>query len=120
MAQRVAKIAEAMKKLPTAVLPQKVNGRWRKPAFSALKVARLRKAVGAEVDEIIAAARPKPEPSPWSNKPNKGHKHDREKPERMAKIEKLLAKQPEFIATMKKNMKAQSVEKKRKKNPMPY
>merc|ERR1711990_352691 len=113
-------IEEAMRRLPEACLPTKANGKWRKPAFSALKIARLRKVVGAEVDTIVAAARPKKEPSPWSNKPNKGHKYERERPERMAKIASLLARQDEFVATMKKTMKAQSMEKQIKKSPKPY
>ena len=52
------------------VIGRSLLGRvWRKPEFSALRIARLRKAAGREeVDAIIAEARPKPEPMPWSNK----------------------------------------------------
>ena len=35
-------------------------------------------------------------------RPNKGHKHERDRPARLANIEKLLAQQDSFVATMKK------------------
>jgi len=38
----------------------------------------------------------------------------------MANIEKLMSQQDTFVATMKKNMKAQSIEKQLKKNPKPF
>jgi len=57
---------------------------------------------------------------PWSNKPNKGHKHEHAKAARLENIQKQLARQPELIANMKKSMKAQSQEKKNKLNPKPF
>ena len=41
-------LATALKRLPDAVKVTKVNGKWHKPEFSALKLARIRQAGGGD------------------------------------------------------------------------
>eukprot|EP00656_Telonema_subtile_P023150 TRINITY_DN2448_c0_g1_i1.p1 TRINITY_DN2448_c0_g1~~TRINITY_DN2448_c0_g1_i1.p1 ORF type:complete len:136 (+),score=28.62 TRINITY_DN2448_c0_g1_i1:3-410(+) len=86
----------------------------RQPEFSALKLARIRKAGGGDaVDAALAEVRPRA--APRDPKPPKGRKADRLKPERMAKVERLLTRQPELIAKMKETRKTQAAEKAKKK-----
>merc|ERR1712194_694116 len=100
--------------LADAVKVTRVNNRWRKPEFSALKLARIRSAGGGEaVDAALADVRPRKEPR--APKAPKGRKADRLKPERMAKIERLLTQQPELIDKMKEARKTQAAEKAKKK-----
>merc|ERR1712166_1029608 len=107
-------LANAVKRLPDAIKVTKVTHRWRKPEFSALKLARIRRAGGGEaVDAAVADVRPRKESR--APKPPKGRKADRLKPERMAKIERLLTQQPELIDKMKETRKTQAAEKAKKK-----
>eukprot|EP00656_Telonema_subtile_P023151 TRINITY_DN2448_c0_g1_i2.p2 TRINITY_DN2448_c0_g1~~TRINITY_DN2448_c0_g1_i2.p2 ORF type:complete len:124 (+),score=32.12 TRINITY_DN2448_c0_g1_i2:70-441(+) len=107
-------LANALKRLPDAIKVTKVNNRWQKPEFSALKLARIRKAGGGDaVDAALAEVRPRA--APRDPKPPKGRKADRLKPERMAKVERLLTRQPELIAKMKETRKTQAAEKAKKK-----
>eukprot|EP00658_Telonema_sp_P-2_P079097 TRINITY_DN756_c0_g1_i2.p2 TRINITY_DN756_c0_g1~~TRINITY_DN756_c0_g1_i2.p2 ORF type:complete len:122 (-),score=28.86 TRINITY_DN756_c0_g1_i2:515-880(-) len=109
-------LANCLKRLPDALRPTKVNGRWRKPEFSALQIARIRKAGGSvEMDAALAEVRPRKEPR--APKPPKGRKSDRLKPERLAKVESNLARQPELMAKMKEQRVAQALVK-AKKNAM--
>merc|ERR1712166_373793 len=99
-------LATALKRLPDAVKVTKVNGKWHKPEFSALKLARIRQAGGGDaVDAALLEA-----------KPPKGRKCDREKPLRLEKIETLLARQPEFHKKIVEVRVAQATEKFKKKN----
>ena len=91
------KFQEHFAKLPQAMLPRFVNNKWRKPEFSARRVAELRKkALQENVEWTFDAAR-KPEKFPRL-KPPKGHKRlrDREVKLRDAKREAAEKRQPEI------------------------
>ena len=89
----VSAVRKALGALPVAMTPSRVNGKWHAPEFSRRKVAELRKAaLSFDLDWVHDTAR-KP-----VRERMKGHKHDRERPLREAKIQAALAKQPELIA----------------------
>ena len=97
MYRNALKFQEHFAKLPQAMLPQFVNNKWRKPEFSARRVAELRKkALQENVEWTFDAAR-KPEKFPRL-KPPKGHKRlrDREVKLRDAKREAAEKRQPEI------------------------
>ena len=93
------KFQEHFAKLPQAMFPRFVDNKWRKPEFSARRVAELRKKALQENIEwtlTFDAAR-KPEKFPRL-KPPKGHKRlrDREVKLRDAKREAAEKRQPEI------------------------
>ena len=87
-------VQKALGSLPAAMQPTRVNGKWHAPEFSRRKLAELRKAaLGFDLSwEWDRERKPVREREP------KGHKHNRDKPLREAKIAAALAKQPELIA----------------------
>ncbi|KAI3437914.1 hypothetical protein D9Q98_000359 [Chlorella vulgaris] len=94
MAHLLAKLGEA------AIKWQRTqSGVWRKPAISAKNLARLRRETLLEGGEwpyekpVVETKRRKP----------KGHKHDREKPQREAAIQKKLEVVDERIAEYRKS-----------------
>ena len=95
------KFQEHLAKLPQAMFPRFVDNKWRKPEFSARRVAELRKKALQENVEWTfdddAKARRKPEKFPRL-KPPKGHKRlrDREVKLRDAKREAAEKRQPEI------------------------
>jgi hypothetical protein len=108
MFRNADKLARALAKMPaaasTSVNPN--SGRIRAPEFSKRVVAELRKAAIASGHEW-----------PWDRapgvqktveRPGKGHKHEREKPAREAKIAEALKKQPELIAAYKARLKSKA------------
>lgn len=108
MFRNADKLARALAKMPaaanTSVNPN--SGRIRAPEFSKRVVAELRKAA-------IASGRDWPwDRAPGVQKtverPGKGHKHEREKPAREAKIAEALKKQPELIAAYKARLKSKA------------
>lgn len=108
MFRNADKLARALAKMPaaanTSVNPN--SGRIRAPEFSKRVVAELRKAA-------IASGREWPwDRAPGVQKtverPGKGHKHEREKPAREAKIAEALKKQPELIAAYKARLKSKA------------
>ena len=97
MYRNAQKFQEHLAKLPQAMFPRFVDNKWRKPEFSARRVAELRKkALQENVEWTFDAAR-KPEKFPRL-KPPKGHKRlrDREVKLRDAKREAAEKRQPEI------------------------
>ena len=97
MYRNALKFQEHLAKLPQAMFPRFVDNKWRKPEFSARRVAELRKkALQENVEWTFDAAR-KPEKFPRL-KPPKGHKRlrDREVKLRDAKREAAEKRQPEI------------------------
>ena len=100
MYRNALKFQEHLAKLPQAMFPRFVDNKWRKPEFSARRVAELRKKALQENVEWTfdddAKAR-KPEKFPRL-KPPKGHKRlrDREVKLRDAKREAAEKRQPEI------------------------
>tara|TARA_B110000977_G_scaffold26996_1_gene33889 strand:+ start:12538 stop:12939 length:402 start_codon:yes stop_codon:yes gene_type:complete len=90
----VSAVRQALSALPAAMEPSRVNGKWHAPQFSRRKIAELRKAALSFDMEWLYYR----EQKPVRDRPPKGHKHDRERPLREAKIQAALAKQPELIA----------------------
>ena len=108
MFQRVEKLRAALAKMPAAseITRNPLNGRVRAPEFSKRVVAELRKACVArgmawEYDAERGVEKTK-------TRPGKGHKHDRAKPAREAKVAAALAKQPELIAGYKERLKSKA------------
>jgi len=92
------KFQEHFAKLPRAMLPQFVNNKWRKPEFSARRVAELRKkALQENVEWTFDTAR-KPEKFPRL-KPPKGHKRLREDEVKLRDAKRKAAekRQPEIV-----------------------
>ena len=97
MYRNALKVQEHLAKLPQARFPRFVDNKWRKPEFSARRVAELRKkALQENVEWTFDAAR-KPEKFPRL-KPPKGHKRlrDHEVKLRDAKREAAEKRQPEI------------------------
>ncbi|KAL6781123.1 hypothetical protein ACKKBG_A09915 [Auxenochlorella protothecoides x Auxenochlorella symbiontica] len=86
---------QLLRKLGEAALkPQNVGGVWHKAQISAKNVAKLRR------EALLATGKWEFEPEPKEEKPrkpNKGHKHDRQKPARMRVIAENLAGMDERI-----------------------
>ena len=92
------KFQEHFAKLPRAMLPQFVNNKWRKPEFSARRVAELRKKALQENVEWTFDAVRKPEKFP-KLKPPKGHKRLREEEVKLRDAKRKAAekRQPEIV-----------------------
>ena len=92
------KFQEHFAKLPRAMLPQFVNNKWRKPEFSARRVAELRKKALQENVEWTFDAVRKPEKFP-KLKPPKGHKRLREDEVKLRDAKRKAAekRQPEIV-----------------------
>ena len=92
------KFQEHFAKLPQAMLPQFVNNKWRKPEFSARRVAELRKKALQENVEWTFDAVRKPEKFP-KLKPPKGHKRLREEEVKLRDAKRKAAekRQPEIV-----------------------
>ena len=93
------KFQEHFAKLPRAMLPQFVNNKWRKPEFSARRVAELRKkALQENVEWTFDDAVRKPEKFP-KLKPPKGHKRLREDEVKLRDAKRKAAekRQPEIV-----------------------
>ena len=108
MFRNAEKLQRALAKMPAAAMASvnPANGRFRAPEFSGRVVAELRKA-------CVAAG------VPWTHdrvrgvektvaRAPKGHKHDREKPLREAKIAAAMAKQPEIVAAFRARQKTKA------------
>ena len=94
MFKSLSAVQKALGALPAAMEPSRVNGKWHAPKFSRRKLAELRKAaLGFDGPGDGPRA-----PPPGRAREPKGHKHDRERPMREAKIAAALAKQPELVA----------------------
>jgi hypothetical protein len=92
------KFQEHFAMLPRAMLPQFVNNKWRKPEFSARRVAELRKKALQENVEWTFDAVRKPEKFP-KLKPPKGHKRLREEEVKLRDAKRKAAekRQPEIV-----------------------
>ena len=94
MFKSLSAVQKALGALPAAMEPSRVNGKWHAPKFSRRKLAELRKAaLGFDLPWDWDRER-----KPVREREPKGHKHDRERPMREAKIAAALAKQPELVA----------------------
>jgi hypothetical protein len=94
MFKSLSAVQKALGALPAAMEPSRVNGKWHAPRFSRRKLAELRKAaLGFDLPWDWDRER-----KPVREREPKGHKHDRERPMREAKIAAALAKQPELVA----------------------
>jgi hypothetical protein len=100
MFKTLTAVQKALGALPVAMTPSRVNGKWHAPEFSRRKVAELRKAaLSFDLDWVHDTAR-KP-----VRERMKGHKHDRDRPIREAKVAAALKKQPELVAAYRAKMK---------------
>eukprot|EP01134_Creolimax_fragrantissima_P004908 CFRG4908T1 len=66
---------------------EKVNGKWRKAIISPRRLNDLRKEAGTRSLMFPLAAQP---PKPLPERPDKGHKYDREKVIRLKKVEENM------------------------------
>ena len=98
MYRNALKFQEHLAKLPQAMLPQFVNNKWRKPEFSARRVAELRKKALQENVEWTFDKGRKPEKFPRL-KPPKGHKRLREDEVKLRDTKRKAAekRQPEIV-----------------------
>ena len=93
MFKSLSAVQKALGALPAAMEPSRVNGKWHAPKFSdASSRSCGRPRWGSTCPGTGTASA-----SPCASEP-KGHKHDRERPMREAKIAAALAKQPELVA----------------------
>ncbi|CAG8693516.1 8064_t:CDS:2 [Cetraspora pellucida] len=75
------------------------KAKWKAPKVSRRKLADMRKNCEyLGIDPNSIGLPPKPEKKPPRNKPRKGAKHERNAPERKAKIAKALEEMPQTIA----------------------
>jgi len=107
MFKSASAVEKALRALPEAMKPTLVAGKWRAPAFSRRKIAELRRAVlGLDMAWPFEEP-PRKEPAV---RERKGHKHERMKHLREAKIEAALAKQPELVAAHRERQRAHKTE----------
>ena len=107
MFKSASAVEKALRALPEAMKPTLVAGKWRAPAFSRRKIAELRRAVlGLDMAWPFEEP-PRKEPAV---RERKGHKHERTKHLREAKIEAALAKQPELVAAHRERQRAHKTE----------
>eukprot|EP00276_Gloeochaete_wittrockiana_P000294 CAMPEP_0184674392 /NCGR_PEP_ID=MMETSP0308-20130426/87210_1 /TAXON_ID=38269 /ORGANISM="Gloeochaete witrockiana, Strain SAG 46.84" /LENGTH=140 /DNA_ID=CAMNT_0027121985 /DNA_START=673 /DNA_END=1095 /DNA_ORIENTATION=- len=100
----------ALKNIGESLKPRLVNGKWYRPLISARVASKLRK-------EALIAGDPWPhDPIPKDRvyKPPKGPKHERERPERQARIAKLMSEMPQRIAEYRESLKKKPPAKKKK------
>uniref|UniRef100_A0A7S3PQX0 Large ribosomal subunit protein mL59 domain-containing protein n=1 Tax=Aplanochytrium stocchinoi TaxID=215587 RepID=A0A7S3PQX0_9STRA len=106
-------LAKFFTPLPKAMKPQKVNGRWQSPQLSRRKIAILKKKAYASDKVRINADWKRGEWDPrWEQfgiptvmRPPKGKKHERQRAEKMAKIQEALAEADDKINENKKRNK---------------
>lgn len=92
------KLAKCISRLPAAAEPQFVNGVWRSADISAKSLAKYRKlALIHGIEWPLPEKQHKPQRTV-----QKGHKHERNRAEREAKILKNLEDQPKFLENMRK------------------
>ena len=76
----VSTLQQLATNLASRIVPKLVDGKWRKAEISAKRLAKIQKDAHAAGVELNL---PEKERKPMRLKPNKGHKHDRLKPERL-------------------------------------
>lgn len=93
--KNLAEVMVARAARPDSMKPQKVNDRWRTPELSALKIARMRKAVlraGGEWKWDI------PHKEVVKRIPFKGHKRDLLAKEKREEIARCMKRMPQIVA----------------------
>eukprot|EP00898_Chlorokybus_atmophyticus_P007539 jgi/Chlat1/7787/Chrsp66S07254 len=93
-----AAAGDRLQQLAKLIKPALVNGVWRKAAISARIVARMRR------EELLAGRDwPFEQPRKEMKTVMKGHKCDREKAERVKRIEENMKNMPQILADWKKS-----------------